>query len=87
MMSMTRNNLDFFRVGPEFAASGCLYNASFDRFLIRKRCNGGSRGVENGYGARRLFCFRQDIGNTEACIKGTYSTFFRKKKIPVYICR
>lgn len=67
---MTCNNLDFSRVGPDFAASGCLYNASFDRFFIRKRCDGGSRGVKNGYGARKLFCFKQDIGNTEASIKG-----------------
>ncbi|KAK1399207.1 putative solanesyl-diphosphate synthase 3, chloroplastic [Heracleum sosnowskyi] len=70
MMSMACNNLDFSRPGPDFAASRCLYNASFDRFFIRKRCNGCSRGLKNGYGARRLFCFRQDIGNTEACSKG-----------------
>lgn len=77
---MTCNNLDFSRVGPDFAASGCLYNASFDRFFIRKRCDGGSRGVKNGYGARKLFCFKQDFGNTEASIKGTYFPFFRKKR-------
>lgn len=69
---MTCNNLDISRVWPDFAASGCLYNVSFDRFLIRKRCIGGSRGRKHGYGARRQFCFRKDIGNTEACIKGTF---------------
>ncbi|KAL8148736.1 hypothetical protein AgCh_005923 [Apium graveolens] len=67
---MTCNNLDFSGVGPDFAASWCLYNASFDRFFIRKRYIGGSRGLKNGYGARRWFCFRKDIGNTEPYIEG-----------------
>lgn len=72
MMSMTCHNLDFFRVGSNFSALGFSLNASNDRYLIRKRCNGVSRGVKNGYGAQRWFCFRQDIGTPEACSKGTY---------------
>lgn len=78
---MSCNNLDFSRVGSDFAASGCLYNASFDRFFFRKRCIGGSIGLKNGYGAPRWLCFRKDIGNSEACIKGTYFSLFREKDI------
>lgn len=71
MMSMKCQNLDFSRLGPDFAAFGFSYNASFDRYMIGKRCNGVPRAVQNGYGAQRLFCFRQDIGATEASIEGT----------------
>ena len=64
MMPATCHNLEFGRTAfVDFAACGCSFNSSFDRFSLRNYAiRSVSRAYGGGGGGRRLICCRRDGG-------------------------
>lgn len=62
MTAVACNNLEFGRTRFDFSACGCSSNASFDRFSVRNYAKGTVRNDNRSHKARKLFCFRPEIG-------------------------
>ncbi|CAA2982783.1 probable solanesyl-diphosphate synthase 3, chloroplastic isoform X2 [Olea europaea subsp. europaea] len=62
MTAVACNNLEFGRTRFDFSACGCSSNASFDRFSVRNYAKGTVGNVNRSHKARKLFCFRPEIG-------------------------
>ncbi|KAI3466006.1 hypothetical protein Pfo_022669 [Paulownia fortunei] len=61
-MSVTCHNLEFGRTRLDVVACGCSSNASFNRLSVRNCAKGVLRNVNKGCKARKLLCYRRDIG-------------------------